>query len=262
MNLGILMSDVISDERSDVKTSSKRHSQSKDFTAYQLKKRKTRIWWLIIPVFVLSAGIMVWFSQVFAVKEFRVVGSREEILSAEQIAQVQETAKIKLDDRIATLDTDAAAQAVVGLSWVSAVEVRRGWPNEVVVALELRIPLARVEGVSASQGVDAQGIVFDHSNLDGLPLIQASGPPLVAAVKGVAAMPENLAKKVARISANSIDSIEIDLKSGSTVKWGSADETGFKAAVLNALLSRRAQVYDVSAPELPTTTDEKGRKKS
>ena len=75
-------------------------------------------------------------------------------------------------------------------------------------------------------------------------------------------MPENLAKKVARISANSIDSIEIDLKSGSTVKWGSADETEFKAAVLNALLSRRAQVYDVSAPELPTTTDEKGRKKS
>ena len=259
------MSDVISDERSDVKTSSKRHSQSKDFTAYQLKKRKARIWWLIIPVLVLSAGFMiwlVWFSQVFAVKEFRVVGSSEEILSAEQIAQVQETAKIKLDDRIATLDTDAAAQAVVGLSWVSAVEVRRGWPNEVVVALELRIPLARVEGVDASQGVDAQGIIFDHANLEGLPLIQASGGPLVAAVQVVVAMPENLAKKVVRISANSIDSIEIDLKSGSTVKWGSADEPEFKAAVLNALLSRRAQVYDVSAPELPTTTDEKGRKKS
>ena len=87
---------------------------------------------------------LVWFSQVFAVKEFRVVGSREEILSAEQIAQVQASAKIKLDDRIATLDTDAAAQAIVDLAWVSAVEVRRGWPNEVVVALDLRIPLARV----------------------------------------------------------------------------------------------------------------------
>ena len=88
----------MSDVRSDVKRSTKGHSESKDFTAYQLKKRKARIWWLIIPVLVLSAGIMiwlVWFSQVFAVKEFRVVGSREEILSAEQIAQVQATAKIK-----------------------------------------------------------------------------------------------------------------------------------------------------------------------
>ena len=46
------------------------------------------------------------------------------------------------------------------------------------------------------------------------------------------------------------------------MKWGSADEPEFKAAVLDALLSRRAQIYDVSAPELPTTTDEKGRKKS
>jgi cell division protein FtsQ len=75
-------------------------------------------------------------------------------------------------------------------------------------------------------------------------------------------MPANLAKKVVRIRANSIDSIELDLKSGSIVKWGSADEPEFKAAVLDALLSRRAQIYDVSAPELPTTTDEKGQKKS
>ena len=158
------MSDVISDERSNVKTSSKRHSQSKDFTAYQLKKRKTRIWWLIIPVLVLSAGIMiwlVWFSQVFGVKEVRVMGSGGETLSAEQIAQVQASADIKLNDPIATIDTDTAARAIVNLAWVSAVEVRRGWPNEVVVAVDLRIPLARVKGGDTSQGVDAQGILFD-----------------------------------------------------------------------------------------------------
>jgi len=243
----------------------KEQSESKDYTAYQLKKRKLRIWWLLVPVLVLTAGIMVWlvwFSQVFAVKEVQVMGSGGETLSTEQIAQVQATAKIELNDPIATLDTDTVAQAIVNLPWVSAVEVRRGWPNEIVVALDLRIPLARVKGGGTSQGVDAQGILFDYSNLEGLPLIQASGAPLVAAVEVVAAMPASLAKKVVRIRANSIDSIELDLKSGSIVRWGSADEPEFKAAVLDALLSRRAQIYDVSAPELPTTTDEKGRKKS
>ena len=250
---------------SDLMSSIKGHAESKDFTAYQLKKHKLRIWWLIVLVLVLSVGIMiwlVWFSQVFAVKEVQVMGSGGETLSAEQIAQVQASADIKLNDPIATVDTDTAAQAIVNLAWVSAVEVRRGWPNEVVVALDLRIPLARVKGGDTSQGVDAQGILFDYSNLDGLPLIQASGAPLVASVEVVAAMPANLAKKVVRIRANSIDSIELDLKSGSIVKWGSADEPEFKAAVLDALLSRRAQIYDVNAPELPTTTDEKGRKKS
>jgi cell division protein FtsQ len=93
-------------------------------------------------------------------------------------------------------------------------------------------------------------------------LIEATGAPLVSAVEVVATLPADLAQKVVRIRAESIDSIEFDLKSGATVRWGSADEPEFKAAVLEALLLRRAQIYDVSAPELPTTTNEKGPKKS
>lgn len=241
------------------------HSKSKDYPAYQRKKRKFQVWLLVVPALVLTAGIMiwlVWFSQVFAVKEVRVVSSGGEDLSTEQIAQVQVATNIGLSDPMATLDADTAALAIVNLPWVSAVEVRRGWPNEVVVVLDLRIPFARVVRGGASQGVDAQGILFDYSNLKGLPLIQASGAPLVAAVEVVAGIPASLARKIVRIRANSIDSVEFDLKSGSIVKWGSSDEPDFKAAVLGALLSRRAQIYNVTAPEFPTTTDEKGSKKS
>ncbi len=243
----------------------RRDAESEDFTAYQVKKPQRKVWWFMIPVLALVVGTsiwLVWFSQVFAVKEVQVVDLAGEILSADQIAQVQTAAKISLNQPIAKLDTDTAAQAVANLPWVSAVEVRRGWPNEVVVALDMRVPLARIKGVGPSQGVDAQGIVFESSNLAGLPLIQATGAPLVSAAEVVASLPANLAKKVVRIRAQSIDSIELDLKSGSTVRWGSADEPEFKAAVLDALLLRRAQIYDVSAPELPTTTDEKGPKKA
>ncbi len=252
------MSDVMNGVRGD--------AESEDYTAYQVKKRKLKVWWFLIPALVLAVGSavwLVWFTPVFAVKEVQVVvDSPGEILSADQIAQVQTAANISLNEPIAKLDTDTAAQAVANLPWVSAVEVRRGWPNQVVVALDLRIPLARVKDVGPSQGVDAQGIIFESSNLEGLPLIQATGAPLVSALEVVAGLPENLAKKVVRIRAESIDSIELDLKSGSTVRWGSADEPELKAAVLDALLLRRAQIYDVSAPELPTTTDEKGPKKS
>jgi cell division protein FtsQ len=41
------------------------------------------------------------------------------------------------------------------------------------------------------------------------------------------------------------------------VLWGSAEQGELKAQVLAALLQRRAGVYDVSAPELPTTQQEK-----
>lgn len=251
---------------SDLETGVQREEvENEDFTAYRASKRRKKILWFILPIiaFVTSVLIwLVWFSSVFAVKDVQVVDSAGGILSADQIAQVKVTANIPLNQPIARLDTDTAAQAVANLPWVSSVEVRRGWPNEVVVALNMRIPLARVKSVGPSQGVDAQGIIFDSVDLGGLPLIEATGAPLISAVEVVSNLPANLAQKVVRIRAESIDSIELDLKSGSIVRWGSADEPEFKAAVLDALLLRRAQIYDVSAPELPTTTDEKGPKRA
>jgi cell division protein FtsQ len=237
---------------------------TQDFTAYRANRLRKKIWLFVVSVTAILAGVLVWlvwFSSVFAVKDVQVIASTGVILSADQVAQVQDKANIPLNQPIARLDTDSSAQAIVNLPWVSSVEVRRGWPNEVVVALVPRIPLARVAGQGQSQGVDAQGIVFDSPNLDGLPLIEAAGAPLVSAVEVVSQLPANLAQKVVRVRAQSIDSVELDLKSGSVVRWGSADEPEFKAAVLEALLSLRAQVYDVSAPELPTTTGEKGPKK-
>lgn len=257
MNRGALMSDLANGvNRADV---------GEDFTAYSASRRRKKIWFVVLPAVGILVGVLiwlVWFSSSFAVKDVQVVDSAGGVLSADQIEQVQGAANIPLNQPIARLDTDTAAQAVANLPWVSSVEVRRGWPNEIVVALDLRIPLARIKGLGPSQGVDAKGIVFDSVDLDGLPLIQATGAPLVSAVEVIAKLPANLAQKVVRIRAESIDSIELDLKSGSTVRWGSADEPEFKAAVLDALLLRRAQIYDVSAPELPTTTDEKGPKKA
>lgn len=238
---------------------------TQDFTAYRANKRRKRIWLFVVPAIAILGGALIWliwFSSILGVKDVQVVDSAGGILSADQIAQVQMTANIPLNQPIARIDTETAAQAVANLAWVSSVEVRRGWPNEVVVAVDQRVPLARVKGSGASQGVDAQGIIFDSLNIDGLPLIEATGAPLVSAVEVLVNFPANLAQKVVRIRAESIDSIELDLKSGALVRWGSADEPEFKAAVLEALLLRRAQIYDVSAPELPTTTDEKGPKKS
>lgn len=235
-----------------------------DFTAYRANKRKKKIWLFLVPIITILGGALIWliwFSSVFGVKEVQVVDSAGGILSADQIAQVQVTANISLNQPIARIDTETAAQAVANLAWVSSVEVRRGWPNEVVVAVDQRVPVARVKTSGSSQGVDAQGIIFDSLNVGGLPLIEATGAPLVSAVGVLTNLPANLAQKVVRIRAESIDSIELDLKSGAVVRWGSADEPEFKAAVLEALLLRRAQIYDVSAPELPTTTDEKGPKK-
>jgi cell division protein FtsQ len=38
-----------------------------------------------------------------------------------------------------------------------------------------------------------------------------------------------------------------------TVVWGGGDRSARKAAVLAVLLHRKARIYDVSAPDAPTT---------
>ena len=67
-------------------------------------------------------------------------------------------------------------------------------------------------------------------------------------------MPAKVGSQVASVSAVSPESISVHLRDGRTIVWGSATETDKKARVLQALLSVKARVYDVSAPDLPTTS--------
>lgn len=229
------------------------------------QRRGKRIWLLIIPVIAFFAGIAVWaiwFSSVFAVDQVRAINADDSELSAQSILEVKSKAAINTGDPIALVDADKAAREVATLPWVQSVEVRRGWPNEIVIAVEVRKPIARVVASGREVAVDSAGITFDSSDLRGLPRIEAEGEALVAAVQVLVSLPPNLANKVTRFSANSRDNVELTLKAGSIVRWGSSEEALFKAQVLEALLTRRADIYDVSAPELPTTTNEKGPKKN
>lgn len=46
----------------------------------------------------------------------------------------------------------------------------------------------------------------------------------------------------------------LELSNGATVRWGSAVENSYKAAVLEVLLEERsASYYDVSVPSSPAT---------
>lgn len=229
------------------------------------QKNRRKIWFFLIPVIVVVIGFFVWavwFSSIFAVDQVRAVNANDTELTEQQVIEVRAKAAINTGDPIALVDADTAAREVATLPWIQSVEVRRGWPNEIVIAVEMRVPVAKVSVGEIDLAVDSLGITFESVETQGLPRIDAEGDALVAAVEVLVALPENLSSKVLRISADSRDNVELELKSGSTVRWGSSEEAEFKAQVLEALLTRRAEIYDVSAPELPTTTDEKGPKKN
>lgn len=230
------------------------------------RRRRRRV--LVVGALLLlaAAGVwLVWFSSVLEVREVRVVGA-EDLRSQEVLAAADIPAGLPL----ARVDAGAAERAVRDLSWVSAVEVRRGWPNEVVLAVEVREPVAVLDPAApvpdsaaggsgegsptGAWGIDADGVVFPAEELPRrLPRIRAQGAALSAATSVVGGLPADLLKRVVSVTATTMDDIDLHLRSGDVVRWGSAMESETKAEVLRALLKRKADMYDVSAPELPTT---------
>ena len=66
-------------------------------------------------------------------------------------------------------------------------------------------------------------------------------------------LPDELRAQVAQSSAESPESVKLELQDGSEVLWGSADDAELKASVLTTLLQVGADHYDVSIPTAPLT---------
>ena len=214
-----------------------------------------------VAVVVVLVGIftlwLVWFSPVLSVQQVEVVG-----VDGAAASEVLELADIPLGVPIARLDTNAPLQRVLSLQWLAAAEVRRGWPSQVVIAVQPRTAVARTKVDGQWLGVDSQGVAFTPPAPLSKGLIEVSGigVALRAGVDVLESLPVDLLARVSSVSATTRDDVELTLNSGALVRWGSADEGDFKAQVLTALLARRAQVYDVSAPELPTAFNERPKK--
>lgn len=212
--------------------------------------------WLIASAVVVLAIAAVWlfaFSNVFAVKDVSVVGAEGNLADV-----VLAAGAVPVGEPLATLDANAIAERIRTVPQVASVEVRRGWPNAVVLAVEQRVPVAVARTSTGLMLVDVTGTPFEQvaSAPPGLLTIEAEGVGLETAVQVVDGLPVELADRVTSVTATTRDDVVLTLKSGATVRWGSSEQSEFKAQVLTTLLAQKAKAYDVSAPELPTTQKE------
>ncbi len=194
---------------------------------------------------------VVWFSSLLTVREVRVLGAVE--VSADSVRQA---AAVPVGIQLARVDAAGIAARVGALPRVASVEVRRGWPDVLVVVVTERVPLAVTRDGTAYTYLDVTGARFGTLNAvpNGLPLVTAASDPALSSALGVcAALPSTLRPRVSAVTAKTRDDVVLTLSDGTAVQWGSAEDSAHKAAVLLALLKVRATSYDVSAPDLPTT---------
>lgn len=255
--------------RSSTRSETTGSSPAVDETTIRSRRRFARRQWarrwlawrpLLTVLLVVGLGVggiwLVFVSSVLAVQVVEVEGA-----GTLGDAEVRAVAAIPDDQPLARVDLDAVRARVEALAVVRSAEVTRQWPDVVRITLEERVAIAVVDIGGRVRGMDTEGVVFrDYAQVPAsLPRVRTTGETAPDALREAAhvvgALPQDIARRVDYVSVATIDQIELVLRDGRTVTWGSAEESDQKAAVLVRLLQQPAGNYDVSVPGNATTSD-------
>lgn len=222
------------------------------------RRRLSRTTVLLVALgMAVALGVAAWLllvSSLFGVADVQVQG-----ISRVGQPEVVDSASIRRGTPLARLDTAAVAARISRIPAVRSVVVRRDWPRSVTIVVHERVPAAVRERGLGFVLVDRTGVVFDQvaKRPRDLPLVSApvsaGAPALRAALDALDALPLSIRGQVRSVRAASIDEVTLRLTRGRTVVWGDTALGARKGAVLAVLLTRKADVYDVSVPDAPTT---------
>ncbi|RYV52492.1 cell division protein FtsQ/DivIB [Pengzhenrongella frigida] len=173
------------------------------------------------------------------------------------------------------LDAIGLRDRVLDVPGVREAKVTRSWPRGLAIALVSREPVAAVPQPVAATGpgsgdpagftlLDTEGyqVGWAAAAPEGLPVVSVpidgeNERTLAAVLTVLNALPAPLRAEVATVQAASQDTVQMGLRDGATVTWGSASQASLKVAVLQALraapATAGASAFDVSAPTLPIT---------
>lgn len=222
--------------------------------ARRWSRRRTLVVLGLVLALVGAAGWALFASSLFSVRSVQVTGASRvtpaEVLAAADVAPTTPLARV---------DTDAVARRVGALVEVRTVSVSRQWPRSVRIVVHERAPAAVQRSGTAYLLVDSTGVAFDtvRKRPHGLPLVTAPASAgeraFRAAMAVLVSVPDPVRRQLLEVRAASPEQVTLTLTRNRTVMWGSPERGERKAEVLTALMSRRARVYDVSAPDAPTT---------
>jgi cell division protein FtsQ len=229
-------------------------------------RRQWRRRWLAWRTVIVLAAVAVlivlviwalYFSSWLSVKAVDVKGAGDEV----SVSQVERAAAVPLGKPLLTSDLSAIRQRVLTvLPAVESVDVSREWPDKVLVSVTQRTPVAVIQTSDGLHALDAHGQIFltYKQAPKGLPAVQSASSDPTALAQGAqvaSALPAELTAKVDHLQIFTQDHIQLSLRSGATVEWGSAADSALKVQVLGALMksSPQASLYDVSVPGAPAT---------
>lgn len=226
--------------------------------ARRQRARRWRVWRLVVAVVVVLALVVTGIWLVFFSDHLAVEGV--DVRGADQLepARIEQAAAVPEGEPLARVDLFRIEARVRSLAMVRSATVSREWPDSVRIEVEERRAIAVLEIGGRLRGMDAEGVVFrEFEERPGhLPRVTTGsdtrGEALAEVAGVISALPDGVARRVDHVEVATIDQIQLVLRDGRRVEWGSAEQSEEKARVLPVLLQQDGQVFDVSVPGTPT----------
>lgn len=235
-------------------------------TSTPLNLPRRRRWWprhrwlrRLLPLFI----ILVVAAAIYVVTATSLIGVRAVSIHGgdpKLRTEVEHVLSVRTGTPMARVDVAAtAAEISADVPTLKAVTVTRTWPGTVDVGIVARVAVVGYEDKPTGVWLlaDEQGVVVASASSlpKGITNVDAPKDPaqVTSAAEVIAALPAAVRSSITSIRVPSRDSIVLTTSKKQTIVWGSSDDSPQKARVLTALLGVKARIYDVSAPDLPTT---------
>ncbi|MFJ8578688.1 cell division protein FtsQ/DivIB [Micromonospora sp. NPDC093277] len=221
------------------------------------RRMRAALPWAVTVAVLVLAGLVAWTvfgTGLLGVREVRVVGAR--LVTP---VEVRDAAAVPDDTPLARVDLASTARRVGTLAPVERVTVERDWPSVLVIRVVERTPAAAVPRGDGYAVIDRTGVVFQTVPRlpDGLPVVRVDQPApedpgTRAGLAVLAALGPQLRAELVSVDVAGLARISLRLRNDRTVVWGDATRGADKSKVATALLGRKADTIDVSAPDVVT----------
>ncbi|WP_144801495.1 FtsQ-type POTRA domain-containing protein [Curtobacterium sp. BH-2-1-1] len=225
------------------------------------RARHRRAAWITAGVVVVVFGaslLVAVYSPLMALQTIEVKGTNRV-----DDAALRQALSDQVGTPLARLDFDEVKRDIASFPLIESYVTEEVPPHTLVVTVTERTPVVAVQSGDAFDLVDPAGIVVQSSpsRPDGMPLADVAraklGSPVFRTMTEVVlALPSTVRAQVTDVAASTADDVTLTLQGGSTVVWGSPEDSSAKAALLAALVKDHEArspgsvvEYDVSAPD-------------
>jgi len=222
------------------------------FTVRQRRRRMVWIGSAAAVVLLVLGTLAAAYSPLFALRHIEVVGT-----SMLDAAVVEQALDGQLGTPLPLVDSSEVKAALVGFPLVETYTLEARPPHDLVVRIVERTPIGTIESAAGFTLVDAAGVALSTTEKrpDGYPVLSVTGGVASRAFTAVGtvfrSLPDEVRDQVTKITATTANDVTLTLADPkTTVVWGTADDSAYKAVVLAAAMEAAPgkSHYDVSAP--------------